>query len=796
MHKTGGWHARLSVLGASFLISAGLTALEAAAQESEPDAAQADAQENAASAGAGSTRARQLKLDEVVVTAQKRSQDVQEVPISVTSVSGEEIRDMNLQGLSGLSVVMPNATLAVSPTFSTVYVRGIGTGLNDGFEASVGLYVDNIYMGRQTYLNDALIDVQSVELLRGPQGTLFGKNTVAGALQVTNTVPTYEWEGSLDVMLGGRESRRATGVVNMPVIKDKLALRVSAQRHTNRGSIYNEFRDVHELKTDKLAGRIKARFDVTNNFYITAAFEKSHVKDSGQGFELLIGTPLTDLVHPLFDPTAESDPDRVTHTNSDNFADRKTTGANINAFWYVAGHELALIAGYNQFDEKLFYDADAGPIPLLSWDNDDSYAQWQAELRVVSPPGDIEYVGGLFFFANKYNGGTVFRQFDDDNLLGSVASGLLPPALTSALGTLLDPILQLGSSLSQIVTADALFQDFEQTSTTYAIYGQLTYRPWTWLEVIGGLRGHYENKEATTHQEFENTGLVLNAAFGTVEYDFNGSKSETDLTPKLAVRYLLNDTINIYGTIAKGYKAGGYTPTAPDETKTEFEPETSWTYELGIKSELWNRRIIANLAAFRTEFTDMQISVLTGAGEGFFVDNAASSTVQGFEWDIKALLWEGNLVAFAGGYLHAYYNNFELGPCQAGEEGNADGFCDMSGERLVRAPSWDITASFKQALPLGNLPFALFVGVDWNMFTSHFTDLDNDPNTANSTTHILNAQLGIGDLDRRWVLTANVHNALDTTVKGGVTDVPLFEGAYFGILAPGRLFTAEFRLTL
>ena len=744
----------------------------------------------------GKTRARQLKLDEVVVTAQKRSQDIQEVPISVTSVSGEEIRDMNLQGLSGLSVVMPNATLAVSPTFSTVYVRGIGTGLNDGFEASVGLYVDNIYMGRQTYLNDALIDIQSIELLRGPQGTLFGKNTVAGALQITNSVPTYEWSGSLDLMYGERDSKRGTGVINIPVIDDTLAIRISGQRHTSRGAIYNEFRDVYELKADKMAGRIKARVDITPDLYFTAAFEKSEVRDSGQGFELLKGTPLTNLVHSLFDPTAEGKPDRVTHTNSDNFANRKTTGANINAFWNVGGHELALIAGYNKFDERLFYDADAGPIPLLSWDNDDSYSQWQAELRVVSPPGQFEYIGGLFFFSNKYEGGTVFRQFDDDNLLGAVAGGVLPPVLQNALGTLLAPILQLGSSLAQIVTDDALFQTFEQTTDTYAIYGQVTYRPWNKVELIAGLRGHYETKDAFISQEFENSGAFLNLAFGTTEYDFNGSKSETNVTPKIAARYLLTDSVNIYGTVAKGYKAGGYTPTAPDQTKTEFDPETSWTYELGVKSELWDRRIIANLAAFRTDFNDMQISVLTGAGEGFFVDNAASSTVQGFEWDVKALLWEGNLLSFAGGYLHAYYNDFELGPCQAGEEGNAEGFCDMSGERLVRAPKWDITASFKQAVPLGNLPFGLFVGIDWNMITSQFTDLDNDPNTANGTLHIVNTQVGIADIDQRWVLSFNVHNALDTLVKGGVTDVPLFEGAYFGILAPGRLMTAEFRLTL
>lgn len=795
MHKYGGLHARLSVLGVCVSLGVGLTAITASAQEGEPAEMSPPAQTEG-SADAGSTRARQLKLDEVVVTAQKRSQDVQEVPISITAVSGEELRDMNIQGVTELTILMPNATLAVSPTFATIYVRGIGTGLNDGFEPSVGLYVDGIYLARQTYLNDSMMDIESVELLRGPQGTLFGKNTVAGALQITNAVPTYEWFGTLDVMYGEKKNKRATGALNVPIIDDKLAIRVSGQRHKSEGAIYNKQRDVHELRADKASGRIKARLDITNDLYLTSAFEISHVKDTGQGFELFKATTESQALMTLFNPDNEGIPDRVSYLDADNFADRKTKGANLNVFWTIGGHELALIAGYNRFNEKLFYDSDAGPVPLLTWYNDDDYAQWQAELRVVSPPGQFEYIGGLFYFGNQYDAFTEFRQFDDEDLVGRVASGALSPILGDMLIDILTPITGLLTDLSDVVTQDALFQNFEQSTDTYAIYGQVTYRPWTWLELIGGVRGHYEKKTASISQDFESTGAFLNAAFGTMEYSFDGDESETSVTPKFAVRYLLNDTINIYATVGSGYKAGGFNPTAPDPSKTQFDKETSWTYEAGIKSELLDRRIIANLAAFRTEFKDMQISVLSGAGEAFFVDNAAASTVQGFEWDIKAILWEGNLLSFAGGFLHAYYDEFQRGPCRAGQEGDADGFCDMTGERLVRAPKWDLSGSIVQAIPLGNWPVGMFVGLNWAMQTKHFTDLDNDINTQQDLYHVLNVQVGIGDVDQRWSLSVNGHNVLNTDIKGGVTDVPLFEGAYFGILAPSGFWTAEFRLTL
>ncbi|MEN8722354.1 MAG: TonB-dependent receptor [Alphaproteobacteria bacterium] len=741
-------------------------------------------------------KARNMRLEEIVVTAQKRSQNVQEVPISVTALSGEALREMNIQGVTELTIAMPNATLAVSPSFSTIYVRGIGTGLNDGFEPSVGLYVDNIYMGRQSYLNDALMDIEVVELLRGPQGTLFGKNTVAGALSFTNTIPNYEWFMTLDVMRGTDNNRRISFAGNAPVWDDKIALRLSAQHHKSDGAIFNAKRGIGVLRNDKNGARLKARVDLTPDLYVTAAAEYSLVKDNGPGFELLKGNGQTEILFSPFDPTYEEEPNRVSHLDSDSYSERETVGGNFNVFWDLGGHEVALIAGFNEFTEILKYDSDASPIPILTWDNDDDYTQWQAELRLVSPPGKFEYVGGLFYFGNQYDAFTEFRQFDDPNVPGALLNGALGQEFSDALSAVFDPLTGGVAPLTDIITADGLFANFSQSTETLALYAQATYRPWSWLELIAGVRGHYEQKEATISQEFEKTGVVLNAAFGTVEYDFTGDKTEKNVTPKVAVRYLVNDDINIYATIGKGYKAGGFNPTAPDPSKAVFDEETSWTYEAGLKSEWFDGRMTANFALFRTEFTDMQISVLSGAGEAFFVDNAASSTVQGFEWEFKGIPWAGNTVTFAGGYLHAYYDNFEKGPCQAGEEGNAEGFCDMSGERMVRAPKWDIMASLTQLIPLGNLPFGAFVGFDTAMQTEHFTDQDNDINTQQKTYYILNTRVGIGAEDQSWVLSINGHNVTDTMVLGGVTDVPLQEGAYFGIIAPGRFWTAELRLTL
>ncbi len=787
-------------VGAAFAL-AGSINLSAIAQEaapaSEAQAAEAPAEEVPEEAAQSATRRPDLRLDEVIVTAQKRAEDVQDVPISVTAISGETIREMNLQNTTELTIVMPNATLAVSPTFATVYVRGIGTGLNDGFETSVGLYIDGIYMGRQTYLNDSLMDMEVVELLRGPQGTLFGKNTVAGALNITNTIPQYDFSATLDASVGEKKYRRGTTHINVPIIDEKFAVRFSGQWGKSEGAIYNQTRDVHELKMDKYSGRLKARMDFNENLYMTAAIEASKVKDNGAGFELVKASDEQIAFYQLFDDTTEARSDRVSHLDADNYAKRETMGGNVNIFYTMNDHELAFIGGYNTFTEQYLFDSDASPFPLLSWDNDDEYSQWQAELRLISPPGKIEYVAGLFYFGNSYTGGTEFRQFDDENLVGTVAGGVLPVPLETALSDLLIPLTGGANSLTEIVTKDALFAVFDQTTHTYAAYTQIKLRPWEWFEFISGIRAHYETKDATIAQEFESTGAFLTAAFGTQEYNFTGSASETAITPKIVAKWLIDDDSNLFFTVGKGYKAGGFNPTAPDPTKTQFDEETSWTYELGYKSAWFDNRMTANVTAFRTEFKDMQISVLSGAGEAFFVDNAASSTVQGFEWEVKGVLWEGNMMIFGGGFLHAYYDDFRMGPCEAGEEGELDdGFCDMSGERMVRAPKWDIMASFNQAFPLGNLPFGGYVGLDWVTQTDHYTDQDNDPNTLQDAYMVLNARFGIGDIDQTWSLSLNGHNILKEKIIGGITDTPLFEGSYFGIIAPDGAWIAEFRMNL
>ena len=775
-----------------------------AAEASDPGAEAAD---NASETGEqAAPRKPNLKLDEITVTAQKRAEDVQEVPFSVTAISGETLKMSNMQNLTEATALLPNATIAASSSFSVIYVRGLGTAINDGFEQSVGLYIDGVYMSRPSYLSDAVFDIERIELLRGPQGTLYGKNTVAGALNITTGDPAYEWFGNADFQYTEAGGHRVRLVGNAPVIYDKLAVRIGFLDERSDGVVYNHTRELRELKQDRTGARARILFEPTSNLSIRFGGDYAKTEDDGVGFEVIqANNILTQTINPQFDPRFEGFPDRNSYMDTPGFLDRETYNANLVADYDIGEYTLTLVGGWSQFDEALLFDADLGPAPILWWDNADSYSQQSVELRLTSPPGEFEYVAGLYYFGSHYDAYTEFALFPDPDstarILGiSAIPDFLDPVIdlvTPLLGGLLSPILSVALS-------DKLIQSFDQKTATYSVFGQATWNPNPEWSLILGLRYHYEEKKVTLSQNYQKTGAVLRPLFEFDEYELNESRDETNVSPKVSVKYRYTPDVVFYATAAAGFKAGGFNPFAPDASRATFEQEKSWTFEGGVKTTLFDERLTFNAGYFYTKFDDLQISVLTGIGTTFFVDNAAQATTHGFEWETRFVPIEGGLMTFSGAWLSAFYDDFEEGPCMAERNPvqlvidavDDPGFCDLSGERLVRAPEWEISVTYNQIVPVA-WGIGLLGGFDMNYQASHFTDIDLDPGTFQKGYVLLNARLGLIDTDdQRWVLVLNGKNMLNAKVIGGATDAPLQGGTFFGIVAPGRFYTLELRLTL
>ncbi len=224
-------------------------------------------------------------IPEITVTAQKRAEDVQDVPLSVTAVAGDLLEARAVDKVDDIGYLAPNLDIAALPRSSYIRIRGLGSGDNKGFEQSIGLFVDGIYYGRAEYLNDAMIDIERIEVLRGPQGTLFGKNTVAGALNITTRDPSTEWEAYASALFGEYDQQRFEGAINIPFWPDVAGLRIAAKDNTRDGYIHNRVLNRDEANLDKTYARAKLGLLGTERFELVLGVDYGSLEARGNGYQ-------------------------------------------------------------------------------------------------------------------------------------------------------------------------------------------------------------------------------------------------------------------------------------------------------------------------------------------------------------------------------------------------------------------------------------------------------------------------------------------------------------------------------
>lgn len=743
-------------------------------------------------------------LEEVLVTAQKRAESVQEVPLAVSVMSAERIQASAMENFEDIALATPNTDVNMTPGYVQVGMRGLNAPINDGMEQSVGFYVDGIYYGKTAFLQDAFLDLERVEMLKGPQGTLFGKNTIAGAVNVTTAKPSDEWEASLSHGRGDYNNEKWELMLNAPLglgsLSERLALRIAATRHQRDGYVDNLVRDTDEKRTDKEGLRSKLRFDVSERHSLVLSYYEGEARDNGQGWEPFLLQGDAELVHGAFNPDLEADFDYRGHANTENFSISDSRFVNLQWDWDLPGifegHQFSAIYGKADLHEHFLLDADTASAPIAFWDNQDDYQQEMLELRLVSPPGTLEYIVGAFAFRSDYDAFSELRAFDgafsSDSLL-TVLNGFLPGVANNPLVDLLAPLTDNLNALLNAPASDALFQTFIQSTETEAIFGQATWNINDRWSVILGLRASRESKEIDLRQEYEETGLMLQAAFGVSQYSLVDERDESNVAPRLSVKYQ-TETGLFYFTYGEGFKAGGFNPLARNEGEAVFEQETAVAYELGYKHTALGGALTANAALFRTQFEDMQIQSFIG--NGFIVRNAAEATTEGLELEFNWFPAPGTVLYAGAGYTRAVFDSFTEGPCQS-QPGNIipmSSTCDLTGARLPRAPVRNASAGFNAAMPLWEERLAMVLGADISWRDDIFLELDQDPIDTQPAEHLINARLGLVDPNERWRLLAHVKNLENKKVRQFAADMPIFGGSHMGFLLPPRTLSLEFGL--
>lgn len=628
-------------------------------------------------------------MEEIVVTATKREQSLQDVPVSVSVVSGEQIKNQSLQNLDDLSNWVPGLTVREGGEQTGISIRGFGAGLNFGFDQSVGLFIDGVYAGRERQFRAQFLDIDSIEVLRGPQATLFGKNTTAGAVIVKTGKPRFDFDASVtaEMGVGVRERQQIQGFVTGG-LTENLAARLAVRVSEDDGYLKNTFTGDEEEQEDDWTARLKFLWTPTDRLEVETKFEYSEYERTGRDFQVSdIGGPFSDdtttplyaanapatlAVYRVYDPLFEYDKNRVTSKQRET-ADVESTNVTVEATYDMDIGTFKSITGYSGYDSVDDRDVDWTPTTYLFEPITQEFDQVSQEFQFVSSVGEkFDYIVGFHYFSTDFY---VDRRTDIDIVPFLVPFGVQPDDET---------IFWSGDPVEDWSYAQLRFLDQERDN--YSAYGQGTYHFTPNVHLTFGLRYNREEKEADDRyflshfgrSEFldidetvvdffrqrPNTdvpltgaevgevisiataaggdnlkianvcsvGLCENLRSITVNSRLGGgSMVEKDWSPELTLSWDYSDMAMYYAKVTQGHKGGGFNSAATGNTDPRFGDETVTGYELGGKFRFMNGYV--NVALFRMEFEDLQTAVWTG--NEFDVGNAGDSFSQGLELDSR-----------------------------------------------------------------------------------------------------------------------------------------------------------------
>lgn len=700
-------------------------------------------------------------LKEIVVTAQKRAEDLSDVPISITAVTGESIEEYGQANLEQVASAVPNLKITQTAIANRIAIRGIGSGDNKGFEQSVGLFVDGIYYGRDQLSRMPIVDLERIEILRGPQPTLFGKNAIAGAVSMVSRRPTDEFEGSLNALYEfNHKEVKVTGVVSGPIAPD-LGVRVVGYYRSMDGYFTNTRQSRTEPNVDEKFVRGILAYDGDGPLSFDVKAEYADFKTKGQPREIYgaVGTYNAVFAGPLFVDTTED----YIRADGGYESDNRIMNAVLNANLDVGDHVLTSTTGYLDYKTRETIDVDfVAPSFLDGTQLQEDYSQFSQELRLTSPDaGLFTYIAGVYYQHSKLD-------VDDQVRFNSTFLGFGPP------------FNALGDTSNDRV--------YSQSSDLISVFAQGQLAISDRFRITVGARFNHEKKKGSRTlavvQGPLNTfnPLVVIGTFRALNieaHSISGSLSEDSFDPTVNVQYDVTDDVMLYASYARGTKAGGFdvrsnslptTTTVARPGAFKFEAEKAENVEVGLKYK--GRSVAFSVSLYRTNFDNLQTNVFDGT-LNFNVRNAAGARTQGVEADMRWAVDDHLTLSGGLAYLDFKFTDFTQGQCYYQQVSNVTGgFCDYTGKRNTLSPKWtgNVNADFQHDLG-GGLKFGANLNAD---FSSGFVTAANlDPRTDQDGYIKLGGRIAIGAEDDSWSIALVGRNLTNERIKQTSGAVPL-----------------------
>lgn len=646
-----------------------------------------------------------LMLEEIVVTAQKRAESLQDVPISVSAMNGEKLSESGIPNLENFSAYVPNFNVTPSAIGGLISIRGIQSGVLASIEQSVGTFADGVYRGRGAQSAFSFLDVGMIEVLRGPQSTLFGKNTIGGALNITSAAPTEEFEGQISATYEvEHEETETQGYVSGP-LSDTVRGRFAFQtRDRNDGWVENTYYDQGEPQIEDAAGRVSLEWDATEDLLVKFKYEHGDWENKGGiGYEQHILTPGFAAALNAMGADTKAENGKTTIGNNTPGIDYGATQTNegdsdeaaLRVDYNTTHGTLTAIAGFSQYSFERNLDADFSALDGIGFEEYEDYEQNSLEVRFVSDLGEgFEFITGLYYQDSElsYKGKTNFNlDSSDPDSFGGVAIGAIQQEANILGNPILLGLLDADSSgdidateASVIVDAIGQFTRYntiDQESESWAAFAQGTWDLSDTVRLTLGVRYGEEEKEAkqgvncadwdttTVNNGAANCNAFSHLLAEFEPHQFNDlQRDEEHWTYTANVQWDVTSDIMVYTTVSNGVKAGGFNSFAltTNADEAEFDEEKVKSFEIGAKMSLLDGRAELNVAAFDMEYDDLQATIFTGA-TGFKVENAASASIQGLEMDGRWKLTESVMLHASVGYVDFEYDEYKVAGCTAAQ---------------------------------------------------------------------------------------------------------------------------------
>jgi iron complex outermembrane receptor protein len=645
--------------------------------------------------------------ERVIVTAAKSgSADIQSIPMAVGVVSNAELTRTATRTIEDAVALLPSTTFTQNSTFGQLSIRGVGTNLvNAGGDPSSAAYIDGVYLARPAMLFVDLLDLERIEVLRGPQGTLYGRNAIGGALNLVSRAPGNELDASARVTAGSAEELRAEARLSGPLKRDRVMGSIAFARGTRDGYVRDLDHPDHLLGGDNLtAARAQMRFIVGRNTEVLVSSDAGNQRGIPLSFNKVL------RVKPGF-PVANPAASREVRTSARSSARIVQFGASARlTAALTTSTTLVSLSAWRGLDNDFFVDADVTELDLLEVRNRERQHQWSEELTVTHRRGRLAWIGGAFLF-NEVDRQTV--EADQPQ---------------AGVRVLLDPRIGAGSA---------------------AVFGQATFDITARLSGTLGLR--YTRERKTIVNDGGRYAIDTMSAVPGSPYAYDDAVAYSAWTPKFGVELKLPQSL-AYVSATKGFKSGGfnYSSTRPG---LGFAPEWAWSYEGGLKSELMQGRARVNVAAFHMDYTNLQVQTPIGIGV-FDIRNAAEATIRGIEADGTIRIGRG---VDAGGHvtwLDATYDRYV-----AAAPGGVGG--DVSGNRLNNVPEWGgrLWAQWNGSIASSDL---LSLTVDATAQTTVFYTPFNDDVQRQRPYGLVGTSVEYGPRHRRWSINVYARNVTDS----------------------------------